>query len=170
MPCVHHRAPGRCSAARAEYIPEIGAFAQYVYQDGAPFQVGSMFFTLIVLPVLYVVIHQRGSRPGPGPVVAAALLALSCGIGVRAQSRSITLDEAVSPATKHNATVTIAGERVKQTDARIRSKGELLPIAYQRFQCRPHRPPAAHRDPAGCSRRVSPDWAAAGSGSIVGAG
>ena len=33
--------------------------------------VGSMFFTLIVIPVLYVVIHQRGSRPGlisgPGP-------------------------------------------------------------------------------------------------------
>ena len=25
------------SAARAEYIPEISAFAQYIHQDGAPF-------------------------------------------------------------------------------------------------------------------------------------
>ena len=24
-------------AARAEYIPEVGAFAQHIYQDGAPF-------------------------------------------------------------------------------------------------------------------------------------
>src|SRR5271165_2541715 len=73
--------------------------------------VGSMFFTLIVIPVLYVVIHKRGSRPGrvsgSGPVVAAALLAVCCGIGAHAQPRNISLDEAVAPATRHNSAVTI---------------------------------------------------------------
>jgi multidrug efflux pump subunit AcrB/outer membrane protein TolC len=86
--------------------------------------VGSMFFTLIVIPVLYVIVHNRDSRPnlssGAGPVAAAALIALSLGIGAHAQSRTITLDEAVALATKHNSAVTIAGERVKEMDAKVR--------------------------------------------------
>ena len=48
--------------------------------------VGSMFFTLVVIPVLYVLIHQRGLSPAIvrprsklGPVAAAVLVA----IGVR---------------------------------------------------------------------------------------
>jgi multidrug efflux pump subunit AcrB/outer membrane protein TolC len=86
--------------------------------------VGSMFFTLIVIPVLYVIIHNHDSRPkltaGAGPIVAAALLALSCGIGAHAQSRTITLDEAVSLATKHNSAVMIAGQKVKEMDAKVR--------------------------------------------------
>src|SRR6202162_4535802 len=61
--------------------------------------VGSMFFTLIVIPVLYVMIHKRGSRPSPSsvpsPILAAALLAIICGIAAPAQTRTLTLDEAV---------------------------------------------------------------------------
>jgi multidrug efflux pump subunit AcrB/outer membrane protein TolC len=88
--------------------------------------VGSMFFTLIVIPILYVVIHQRGRRPGP--VVAAALLVLCCGIGAHAQPRTITLDEAVSLATKNNSSVKIAGEKVREMDARIRqAKANYFP-------------------------------------------
>jgi outer membrane protein TolC/preprotein translocase subunit SecF len=80
--------------------------------------VGSMFFTLVVIPVLYVAIHKRGSVPGP--VMAAALLAISCGVTTNAQTRTLTLDEAVSLATRNNSTIKIAGEKVNQMDARIR--------------------------------------------------
>src|SRR5579864_4291453 len=84
--------------------------------------VGSMFFTLVVIPVLYVMIHKRSSRPSPGfsPIVAAVLLAFICGVAAHAQTRTLTLNEAVSLATQHNSTVKIAGEKVNQMDARIR--------------------------------------------------
>ena len=91
--------------------------------------VGSMFFTLIVIPVLYVLIHQRKSRPSvllpthdlkhAGPVAAAVLIAVGCGAMAQAQPRTLTLDEAVSLATKHNSTVKIAGYKVKEMDARV---------------------------------------------------
>ena len=91
--------------------------------------VGSMFFTLIVIPVLYVLIHQRKSRPSAllpshdlkhvGPVAAAVLIAIGCGAIAQAQPRSLTLEEAVSLATQHNSTVKIASDRVKEMDARV---------------------------------------------------
>jgi multidrug efflux pump subunit AcrB/outer membrane protein TolC len=80
--------------------------------------VGSMFFTLVVIPVLYVAIHKRGSAPVP--VMAAALLAISCGFAANAQPRTLTLDQAVSLATQHNSAVKIAGQKVNEMDARIR--------------------------------------------------
>jgi multidrug efflux pump subunit AcrB/outer membrane protein TolC len=80
--------------------------------------VGSMFFTLIVIPVLYVIIHKRGSRPSP--VMAAALVTIVCGFAAHAQTRTLTLDEAVSLATRHNSIVKIAGQKVNQMDARAR--------------------------------------------------
>jgi multidrug efflux pump subunit AcrB/outer membrane protein TolC len=91
--------------------------------------VGSMFFTLIVIPVIYVLIHQRKSRPSAlhpsqdlkhvGPVAAAVLIAIGCGAMAQAQPRKLTLDEALSLATQHNSTVKIAGDKVKQMDARV---------------------------------------------------
>ena len=82
--------------------------------------VGSMFFTLVVIPVLYVLIHKRDSRPGPvGPVAAAVLMLAACGAVAHAQPRKLTLDEAVSLATQHNSLVKIAGDKVKQMDARV---------------------------------------------------
>ncbi len=96
--------------------------------------VGSMFFTLVVIPVLYVAIHKRGSVPlpvpvSPGPIVAAALLIISCGIGAHAQTRILTLDEAVSLATQHNSAIKIAGEKVKETDARTReARASYFPV------------------------------------------
>ena len=103
--------------------------------------VGSMFFTLVVIPVLYVLIHQRGFKPGP--VAAAVLVATACGIAahaqtpkpmpsdaigtgaqsqtvaVQTQTRRLTLEEAVSLATQHNSVVQIAGDKVKAMDARV---------------------------------------------------
>ena len=83
--------------------------------------VGSMFFTLIVIPALYVVIHKQRSKPvfKPGPVAAAVLVALVCGGVAHAQPRTLTLDEAVSLATQQNSTVKIAGARIKAMDARV---------------------------------------------------
>ncbi len=91
--------------------------------------VGSMFFTLIVIPVLYVLIHQRKARPSVllpsqdlkhvGPVAAAVLIAIGCGAMAQAQPRKLTLDEAVSLATQHNSSVKIAGYKVKEMDARV---------------------------------------------------
>jgi outer membrane protein TolC len=80
--------------------------------------VGSMFFTLIVIPILYVLVHQRGSRPGP--IAAVALLVVAFGTVTHAQPRKLALDEAVSLATQHNSTVKIAGDKVKATDARVK--------------------------------------------------
>jgi len=83
--------------------------------------VGSMFFTLIVIPILYVLIHQN--RPKPGPVAAAALVLIACGAVAHAQpqTRKLTLDEAVAMATQHNSMVKIAGDKVKEMDARVHS-------------------------------------------------
>ena len=82
--------------------------------------VGSMFFTLVVIPVLYVAIHKRSSVPVPVPVITAALLVISCGVAAHAQTRTLTLDEAVSLAAHHNSAVKIAGHKVDEMDARVR--------------------------------------------------
>jgi len=83
--------------------------------------VGSMFFTLVVIPVLYVLIHQRDSKPGPvGPVAAAVLMLIAFGAAAHAQPRKLTLDEAVTLAAQHNSAVKIAGDRVNALDARVK--------------------------------------------------
>ena len=79
--------------------------------------VGSMFFTLVVIPVLYVLIHQH--RPKPGPIAAAVLMVIMCGVAAHAQPRNLTLEEAVSLATQHNSTVQISADKVKAMDARV---------------------------------------------------
>jgi multidrug efflux pump subunit AcrB/outer membrane protein TolC len=106
---------------------------------------GSMFFTLVVIPVLYVLIHQRGSRSSQaaGQVAAAVLMAFACGAVAHAQSskltfdgaagagaqkravaaqpqtRKLTLEDAVALATQHNSLVRIAGDKVREMDARV---------------------------------------------------
>ncbi len=82
--------------------------------------VGSMFFTLVVIPVLYVLIHQRRDFQAK-PAAAAVLIAIAFGVVAHAQPRKLTLDEAVSQATQHNSTVKLAGDKVKEMDARVHS-------------------------------------------------
>ena len=112
--------------------------------------VGSMFFTLVVIPVLYVLIHKRDPLPGPvGPVAAAVLMLIACGAAAHAQPRKLTLDEAVSMATQHNSMVKIAGDKVKAMDARVQGiAGGLLPGADQRFDRGAHCRSTTHRYPA----------------------
>jgi len=83
--------------------------------------VGSMFFTLVVIPVIYVMIHKRSSKPGPaGPVVAAALMLIACGAVAHAQPQKLTLDEAVAMAMQHNSSVKIGGDKIRAMDARVK--------------------------------------------------
>jgi len=92
--------------------------------------VGSMFFTLIVIPVLYVMIHKH-SKPDSklGPVAAAILVALACGAQAHAQPRALTLEEAVSLAMEHNSEVKIAGDKVKAMNARVHeARASYFPV------------------------------------------
>jgi len=89
--------------------------------------VGSMFFTLVVIPVLYVMIHKRSSRPGP--ITAAAMLAVVSCIAAQAQPRTLTLDEAVSLAKQHSSAVKIADQKISETDARTReARANYFPV------------------------------------------
>src|SRR5581483_1748903 len=96
--------------------------------------VGSMFFTLVVIPVLYVMVHHRTAvskaAPKLEPVLAALLvLALACGGVAHAQARRLTLDEAVALATRRNSLVKIAGDKVREMDARVHSaRASYFPV------------------------------------------
>ncbi len=79
--------------------------------------IGSMFFTLIVIPVLYVVV-RRVKAPSPVPV--AALLALAVVVPSFGAQRRITLDEAVAMATKQNAVVKLAHLKAREMEFRVK--------------------------------------------------
>ncbi|WP_321470448.1 efflux RND transporter permease subunit [uncultured Paludibaculum sp.] len=72
----------------------------------------SMFFTLGVVPVLYVVCERRTS--GRAPVAALLALCLLGAGSVKAETRKITLEEAVSLARSQNAIVKLAELKVKE--------------------------------------------------------
>lgn len=75
----------------------------------------SMFFTLVVVPVLYVVCERRVAGRAP----AAALLALvMCAGGLRAETRRLTLEEAVQMARRDNPVAKIAALKVKENERR----------------------------------------------------
>lgn len=98
---------------------------------------GSMFFTLVAIPVLFVVAH-RHCRPGRngkdvasvGRPTVAALLVLFVLTGVaRAEARRITLEEAVALATKQNSTVKLARLKVSEMEARsAEARANYFPV------------------------------------------
>ena len=76
--------------------------------------ISSMFFTLIVVPVLFVLVKRRVSVP-PAPLAAVLLLALVvCAVPAHAAARRITLPEAVDLALKQNTSLQIARARVRE--------------------------------------------------------
>jgi outer membrane protein TolC len=92
---------------------------------------GSMFFTLIVIPVLFVVVHGRARRNRNliNPTAAAILLLFVFMASARAESRRITLDEAVALATKQNSTVKIAHLKTKEMDAKVtQARANYFPV------------------------------------------
>lgn len=73
----------------------------------------SMFFTLVVVPVLYVLIEGRHAPP-PNAVPLAALALLLFAVPSAAQPRRLTLDEAQALAQQQNPALKIARLRVEE--------------------------------------------------------
>jgi multidrug efflux pump subunit AcrB/outer membrane protein TolC len=80
---------------------------------------GSMFFTLIVIPVLFVVVHGRQAKANLSKAAAVLVLALMIPASARAQARTVTLEESVELACRQNSTVRLADLKAKEADARL---------------------------------------------------
>lgn len=81
----------------------------------------SMFFTLIVIPVLFVVVHSIKAKPAA--TVAGGVIALALLIGnpqlSPAQARTVTLDEAIRLAQQQNRTVHVTRLKVDEAKAKV---------------------------------------------------
>src|SRR5512136_1147611 len=73
----------------------------------------SMFFTLLVVPVLYVVVRSR-IRKAPAAALMIALVFLLGSGQVLAETRTLTLDEAIALAVAQNSSLKIARSRVRE--------------------------------------------------------
>jgi len=103
---------------------------------------GSMFFTLLVIPVMFVVAHGERARNAwrkwfprlqkremKEPAIVALLLLFACAGAGRAETRRITLDEAVALATKQNSTVKMAQMKTREMDARVaQARANYFPV------------------------------------------
>jgi multidrug efflux pump subunit AcrB/outer membrane protein TolC len=90
---------------------------------------GSMFFTLIAIPVLFVLVHHRHTIPIKVKA-AVVFLALFAFAGVaHAQARRITLEEAVQLATKQNSVVKMAHLKEKEMKAHVtEARANYFPV------------------------------------------
>jgi len=111
---------------------------------------GSMFFTLVAIPVLFVVVHRKRvaheemdsgnssedslyPEPQKRALTRTAVL-LTLGMFVftmaaHAETRLITLDEAVALATKQNSTVKLAQLKAKEMNARVtEARANYFPV------------------------------------------
>jgi len=91
---------------------------------------GSMVFTLVAIPVLFVVVHRRHPVAiAPATIAGVALLLFVCGGIAHAQARRITLDEAVALATKQNSTVKLAHLKQNEMQARVgEARANYFPV------------------------------------------
>jgi multidrug efflux pump subunit AcrB/outer membrane protein TolC len=91
--------------------------------------VSSMFFTLIVVPILYVLVKSRVSRPPAPAAVGMILLALVLGaVPAQAATRRITLPEAIDLALKQNTSLKIARARVRENQQKtVTARADYLP-------------------------------------------
>jgi multidrug efflux pump subunit AcrB/outer membrane protein TolC len=96
---------------------------------------GSMVFTLVAIPVLFVVAHRKRSTPRSQnrdlghPMVVGLLMLLALTGVSRAQARRITLDEAVTMAAKQNSIVKMAHLKEKEMKARVtEARSNYFPV------------------------------------------
>jgi outer membrane protein TolC len=93
--------------------------------------ISSMFFTLIVVPVLFVLVKSHVSKPPAAAVttVTAILLVLAMGaVPAHAATRTITLPEAVSLALKQNTSLKIARARVRENQQKsVTARADYYP-------------------------------------------
>jgi multidrug efflux pump subunit AcrB/outer membrane protein TolC len=108
--------------------------------------IGSMFCTLVVIPVLFVAAHGEQSKAliarwqrklmdrfGHGAAGTAAMLALAALLltphAMRAETRHITLDEAVKLASQQNPQVKMARLKAKEAEARVtQARANYFPV------------------------------------------
>jgi multidrug efflux pump subunit AcrB/outer membrane protein TolC len=91
---------------------------------------GSMFFTLIAIPILFVVVHHRLKARAQAKAAVAVLLACLALTGAaQAETRRITLNEAVALATKQNSIVKMARLKTKEMDAKVtEARANYFPV------------------------------------------
>jgi outer membrane protein TolC len=89
----------------------------------------SMFFTLVVVPVLYVVAKRRAARWRPATLAPVLLLVL-LQPGLRAEPRRITLDEALAMARQQNPILKI--QRLKERES-ARKRDAIRANAFPRL-------------------------------------
>ena len=91
---------------------------------------GSMFFTLVVIPVLFVVVNTRKVSKPAVAVAASVALLIAFATPSQAQQRSITLDESLQLAMKQNSTVRIAEQKAREADAKVvQARANYFPVA-----------------------------------------
>ena len=84
----------------------------------------SMFMTLLVVPVLFVVVKSRTSKPPSGAVAAALIAALILAASPAfAETKRLTLPEAVDLALKGNSALKIARFKVDEKGQKVVSTG-----------------------------------------------
>lgn len=95
---------------------------------------GSMFFTLVVIPVLFVVVHERHAqrmamKAGAGLLLLAVMLGPAARGAAQTEARRITLDEAVALATRQNATVKMARAKTREMNAKVgEARADYFPV------------------------------------------
>jgi len=97
---------------------------------------GSMFFTLVVIPVLFVVAHRERTVPVPARVLVTTMVLLLAFAGAaQAQSspmappRVVTMDEALALAKSQNPAVKLAQLKTKEMAARVtEARANYFPV------------------------------------------
>ncbi|MDR3793006.1 MAG: efflux RND transporter permease subunit [Terracidiphilus sp.] len=102
---------------------------------------GSMLFTLVAIPVLFVVVYEKHRQMAAGAAAAVVVLALLAGIPAQAQEtrqvqqtqqaqkRTITLEEAVRLAGEQNSLVKMAREKAQEAKGRTtQARANYFPV------------------------------------------
>jgi multidrug efflux pump subunit AcrB/outer membrane protein TolC len=94
----------------------------------------SMFFTLLVVPVIYVLLFRRREHAGPNPAAAAVGLALALVLGSALNAGEapapapLTLEQAVASSLENSHGVRIARAKVQEAQAkRLTARADLMP-------------------------------------------
>jgi multidrug efflux pump subunit AcrB/outer membrane protein TolC len=89
---------------------------------------GSMFFTLVLIPVLFVAVHTRRAARAQARAAAVTVLLL-CAFTLHAEPRKLALDEAIQLANTQNSTVRMADLKVKEAHAKLtQARANYFPI------------------------------------------
>jgi len=90
---------------------------------------GSMFFTLIVIPVLFVTVHEKKANRSVMKVATMLIVAVLLCVQAQAQSRIITLDEAVQLAHSQNTTIHLSHLKIDEANAKLKqARADYFPV------------------------------------------